>query len=214
MRKILCLLVMLATIGTAAYGQVDEGTSQPTALNFDQDQLLNRLAALKPFKPEKGESESGYAFVVTQEEFKKSLVFLSKEKVDEVIEGFVSATAFSFKSDTQFLMLTRWEDQESASNFMKIRNEQWHLTDEAYPSLIKNVLYKEVDIAEDEKALLTRKTLEQGEEKPKITTSFISSRKHYLFECNLIGDYTETEVQKLILQIWRIIESEEQKGVR
>jgi hypothetical protein len=214
MRKILCLLVMLATISTAVYGQVEEGASQPTAFHFDQDQLLDRLAALKPFKPEKGESEPGYAFVVTQEEFRNSLVFLAEEKADEVMVGFVSAAAFSFKSDTQFLMLTQWKDQESASNFMKIRNELWHLTDEAYPSLIKNVLYKEVDIAKDEKALLTRKTLEQGEQKPKITTSFISSRKHYLFECNLIGDYTETEVQKLILQIWKIIESEGKKGAR
>jgi hypothetical protein len=214
MRQFIVLLIVFAAICTTAYGQVEEGTSQSTALNFDQDQLLNRLAALKPFKPEKGESESGYVFVVTQEEFKKSLVFLSKEKVDEVIEGFVSAAAFSFKNDTQLLTLTQWIDQESARKFMKVRNELWHLTDEAYPSLIKNVLYKEVDIAEDEKALLTRKTLEQGEEKPKITTSFISSRKHYLFECNLIGDYTDSEVKKLILHIWKIIESEEKKGTR
>jgi hypothetical protein len=213
MKQFIVLFVVFASICTAAYGQVAEGTSQPTVFTFDQDQLLNRLASLKPFKSERGESEPGYAFVVTQEEFKKSLIFLSKEKVDAVMENFVNAAAFSFKDNTLFLMLTQWKDRASAQKFMKVEDELWRLKDEKYQQYIKEVVYEGLDIAKDEKALLTRKTLKQGEQQQDVTT-FVSARKTYLFECTLIGRYKDSEVKKLILQIWKIIESEEQKGTR
>lgn len=213
MKQFIILLVAIASICSAAYGQVEEGVSQSPAFQFDQEQLLSRFAALEPFKPEKGENDSGYAFVVTQEDFRNSLIFLSKEKIDEVMANFGNAVAFSFKNDTQFLMLTQWKDRESAQAFMKVENELWRLKDEKYKQYIKKVVYKEIDVVKDEKALLTRKTLKQAEQKQEATT-FVSARKNYFFECTLIGGYTDSEVKKLILQIWKIVESEEKKGVR
>jgi hypothetical protein len=213
MKQFIVLLVAIITISTAAYGQVEKQASQTTAFNFDQEQLLNRLAALKPFKPEKGESASGYAFIVTQEDFRDSLIFLSKEKIDEVMGNFVSALAFSFKDNTLFLILTQWKDRASAQKFMKVEDELWRLKDEKYQQYIKEVVYEELDITKDEKALLTRKTLKQGEQQQEVTT-FVSAKKTYLFECTLLGGYEESKVRKLILQIWKIIESEEQKGAR
>lgn len=213
MKAFCVLLVAIITMCTAAYGQGEEGVSQSPALQLNQDQLLNRLATLKPFKPDKGEAESEYAFVVTQEEFRKSLVFLSKENVDEAMKGFVSAAAFSFKGNTQFLMLTQWQDQEAAQKFMRVEDELWRLKDKEYQQYIKQVVYKEIDITKDEKALLTRKTIKQGKQKQDVTI-FVSAREKYLFECTLIGGYTDDEVKKLILQIWKMIESEKKKGAR
>ena len=209
------LLVLFASICTAAYGQAENGASQSSAFQFDQDQLLNRLAALKAFKTDKSEAGSEYAFVVTQEDFRSSLVLLIKEqeKVDKIMANFRNAFAFSFKSDTQFITFTQWTDHESAKNFMNLRYELWRLTDEKDPNLILDVQYQEIDLIKEEKALLTRKTLGQDEQKYP-TISFLSSRKNYVFECNLIGNYNDQEVKKLILQIWKIIESEEKKGKR
>ena len=127
--------------------------------------------------------------------------------------NFVSALAFSFKDNTLFLMLTQWKDRASAQKFMKVEDELWRLKDEKYQQYIKEVVYKELDITKEEKALLTRKTLKQGEQQQDVTT-FVSARKNYLFECTLIGGYQESKVKKLILQIWKIIESEEQKRAR
>jgi len=208
MRKILCLLVMLATICTAAYGQDDERASSSTAFQIDHDRLLNRLADLKLFKPVKGESEAGNAFVVTSEEFRKSLLFLSEEKADEVMESFVGAAGFSFKDNSEFLMLTQWKDPTSVQGFMKVEEELWRLKDKEYQQYLKEVVYEEIDITKDEQALLTRKQIEHGGQRHDATT-FVSARGNYLFECTLIGTYNDKEVKKLILQIWKIIESEE-----
>lgn len=208
MKKILCLLVILAAMCTAAYGQGGEGTSTSTAFQLDQDRLLNRLAGLKPFKPEKGEPGPGYAFVVTPEEFRKSLLFLSEEKADEVMKDFVGAAGFSFKDNSQFLMLTQWQDPASAQAFMKVEEELWRLKDKQYQQYITKVVYEEIDVAKDEKALLTQKTIEQAGQRHDATT-FVSARGNYLFECTLIGNYKDSAVKKLILQIWKIIESEE-----
>lgn len=213
MKQFIILLVVIAAICTVAYGQDEKGASQSAVFSFDQEQLLNRFSALEPFKPEKGETGSGHAFIVTQEDFRNSLLFLSKEKIDEVMEGFVNAEAFSFKNDTQFLMLTQWRDPASAQAFMKVENELWRLKDEKYKQYIKKVVYKEIDVVKDEKALLTRKTLKQAKQKQEATT-FVSARENYFFECTLIGGYTDSEVKKLILQIWKIVESEEKKGAR
>ena len=127
------------------------------------------------------------------------------------MDGFVGAAAFSFEANTQFLMLTQWQDQEAARKFIKVEDELWRLKDKEYQQFLKKVVYEEIDIAEDEKALLTRKTIQQGEQKQAVTT-FVSARGKYLFECTLIGDFTDREVKKLILQIWDVIESEEKKG--
>jgi hypothetical protein len=213
MRKILCLLVLLTIIGTAVYSQAEEQTLPFAVVNFDKDQLLNRLATLKPFQSEKGGAGLGYAFSVTKEEFRNSLAFLAQEKTEEMMKDFGMAVAFSFKDNTQFLVLTQWRDHEAAKKFMRMRDELWRLTDEKYKSHIKNVDYEELEIAKDEKALLTRKTIEQAGQKQDITT-FVSARKSYLFECTLIGTYNDSDVQKLVLQIWKIVESEEKKGMR
>jgi len=213
MRRFFVLLVAIAAICTAAYGQGEEGVSRSTAFQFDQDQLLNRLAALKPFRPDKGEPGPGNAFVVTHEEFRKSLLFLSEEKADEVMEGFVGAAAFSFKDNSEFLMLTQWQDSASAQAFMKVEEELWRLKDKEYQQYIKEVVYEEIDVAKDERALLTRKTIEQVGQKHDATI-FVSARGNYLFECTLIGTYKDSEVKKVILQIWKIIESEAKKGAR
>jgi hypothetical protein len=130
-----------------------------------------------------------------------------------VMKVFGMALAFSFKDNTQFLVLTQWRDLESAKNFMTVRDELWRLTDGKYRSYIKDVTYEPVDIGAGEKALLTRKTLEQGGRKQDVTT-FISARDAYFFECTLLGNYESSEVKKLILQIWKIIESEAKKGQR
>ena len=216
MKTLYILFVAVAFICTTAYGQIEEGGAQPTAFHFDHEQVLNRLAALKPFKTEKGEYEQeGHSFLVTQEDFRSSLVLLIKEqaKIDEIMANFRNAFAFSFKSGTKFLTLTQWIDPEAAKNFMNLRYELWRLTDEKDPSLIIDVQYQEIDLLKDEKALLTRKTLGQDEQKYP-TTSFLSSRNNYVFECNFIGNYNDKEVKKIILQIWKIIESEEKKGTR
>jgi hypothetical protein len=104
MRNIFCLLFILATLCTAAYGQEEEGASQSPApaLQFDQDQLLIRLATLKPFKPDKGQFQPGDAFVVNQEDFRSSLSFLSEEKVDQIMENFGIAVAFYSRTIRNF----------------------------------------------------------------------------------------------------------------
>jgi hypothetical protein len=208
------LFMVVACICIAAYGQVEEGVSQPTAFQFDQDRLMNRLADLKPFKSEKGEFEQERSsFLVTQEDFRSSLILLSQERADEIMKDFGSAMAFSFRDNTQFLMLTQWQDQEAAQQFMGIEDEVWRLKDKAYEQYITKVAYKEIDITKDEKALLTRKTLKQREQTQNVTI-FVSARGKYLFECTLIGGYADSELKKLILEIWKIIESEEKKGAR
>ena len=214
MKAFFILLAAVSFICTAAYSQVDEGVSQPTAFHFDHEQVLNRLAALKPFKSDQGEYEQERdSFLVTQEDFRSSLILLSQERADEIMKDFGSAMAFSFRDNTQFLMLTQWQDQEAAQQFMGIEDEVWRLKDKAYEQYITKVAYKEIDITKDEKALLTRKTLKQREQTQDVTI-FVSARGKYLFECTLIGGYTDSEVKKLILEIWKIIESEEKKGIR
>jgi hypothetical protein len=216
MKTFFIIAVTVSFICTAAYGQGDKGASQTTAFPFDQDQLLKRFSALTPFKTEKGEYEqAGYSFLVTQKDFRSSLTLLikEKEKIDEIMAQFDSAAAFAFKDGTQLLTLMQWVDDESAKHFMQLRYELWRLTDEEYKKFIKKVVYEEIDITKDEKALLTRKTIQQGGQKQDVTT-FVSARGEYLFECTLIGEFTDREVQKLTLQIWKIIESEEKKGTR
>lgn len=214
MKQFVVLLIAIACICTAAYGQVEEGDSQPMAFHFDHAKVLNRLATLKPFKSEKGEYEQEKSsFLVTQEEFRSSLTFLAQERADEIMKDFGNAMAFSFRDDTQFLMLTQWQDREAAQLFMKIEDELWRLKDKEYEQFLKRVVYEEIEITKDEKAFLTRKTIQQGEQKQDVTT-FISARGKYFVECTLIGGYTDREVKKLILEIWKIIESEEQKGRR
>jgi hypothetical protein len=211
MKKFFILLVLVTIIGAAAYVQCEEQAPPFAVTQFDKDRLLNRLAALKPFQSEKGGTGPGSALFVKQEEFRNSLLFLSPEKADAVMKDFGMAVAFSFKDNTQFLILTQWRDQGSAKNFMQVRDELWRLTDEKYKSHIKNIDYEELEIAKDEKALLTRKTIEQGNQKQDVTT-FISERKDYFFECTLMGSYNDSDVQKLVLQIWKIVESEAKKG--
>ena len=213
MREFFVLLVFLSLIGTTPPGQAQEQAAPFTVAQFDKDRLLNRLADLKPFQAEKGDPGLGYAFSVTREEFRNSLLFLPPEKADEVMMDFGMSLAFSFRENTQFLILTQWRDQESAQRFMQVEGELWRLKDEEYKKYIKEVDYKGIDIAEGEKALLTRKTIEQSNQKLDATT-FISARKDYFFECTLMGTYNDSEVKKLILQIWKIVESEAKKGMR
>lgn len=208
MKQFIILLVIIVSICTAPYGQGEEGTSPSTVFQFDHNRLLNRLAGLKPFKPEKGESEAGNAFIVTPAEFRKSLLFLSEEKADGVMEGFIGAAGFSFKDNSEFLMLTQWKNPASAQGFMKVEEELWRLKDKEYQQYLKEVVYEEIDIAKDEQALLTRKQIEQVGQRHDATT-FVSARGNYLFECTLIGKYADKDVKKLIQQIWKIIESEE-----
>jgi hypothetical protein len=85
----------------------------------------------------------------------------------------------------------------------------WRLKDKKYQQYLKEVVYVEIDVTKDERALLTRKTIEQAEQRHDATI-FVSARGNYLFECTLIGTYRDKKVKKLILQIWKIIESEEQ----
>jgi len=206
MRHFFVPLVILLLIG-AATGSLAQEKAAPFAVSqLDKDRLLSRLADLKPFQAEKKGIPPGYAFPVTREEFKNSLLFLSPVRTDEVMNTFGMALAFSFKENTQFLILTQWKDGEAANNFMKVRDELWRLTDEKYQSYIKNVTYEPLDIGEEGKALLARKAIEQGGQKQNVTT-FISSRNAYFFECTLLGNYESSEVKKLILQIWKIVES-------
>jgi len=213
MRIIVCILIILSSICTAVYAQVGEPSSSFAVAQFDKDRLLNRLADLKPFQAEQGGTGSGSAFAVTREDFRNSLLFLSSERTDEVMKDFGMALGFLFKDKNQLLTLTQWRDDGSAKNFMQVRYELLHLTDEQYRSHIKNVNYEELDIGEGEKVLLTRKTLEQSGQRQDITM-FISARKAYFFECTLMGTYESSEVKKLILQIWKIVESEAKKGTR
>jgi len=213
MRQFFVLLGLLTLIGTAIYGQAQEQAPPFAVTRFDKDQLLNRLAVLKPFQTEKGKTGAGYAFAVTAEEFKKSLLLLPPEKTDEVMKSFGMALAFSFKENTQFLVLAQWRDGDAAKNFMKMRNELWRLTDEKYRGYLKNVAYESLDTGEGEQVLLTRKTIEQGSQKQDVTT-FISARNAYFFECTLMGNYENDEAKKLVVQIWKIIESEAKKVQR
>ncbi|OGP55423.1 MAG: hypothetical protein A2Y65_12480 [Deltaproteobacteria bacterium RBG_13_52_11] len=213
MRKILCLLVLLTIIGAAAYGQAQEQAPPFAIAQFDKDRLLNQLAVLTPFLSEKGGAGLGYAFSVKKEEFRDSLALLAQEKTEEMMKDFGMAVAFSFKDNTQFLVLTQWRDHETAKKFIRMRDELWRLTDEKYKSHIKNVAYEELEIAKDEKALLTRKTIEQAGQKQDVTT-FVSARKDLFFECTLMGNYNDSDVKKLVLQIWKIVESEAKKGSR
>ena len=213
MRQFFILMILLALIGAATSGPAQEQTAPFAIAQFDKDRLLNRLADLKPFQAEKGGTVPGYAFPVTKEEFRNSLLFLSSERTDEVMNAFGIALAFSFKDNTQFLILTQWRDQKSAERFMQVEGELWRLKDEEYKKYIKEVDYKDIEIASGEKALVTRKTIEQGGQKQDVTT-FISARKDYCFECTLMGTYENSEVKKLILQIWKIVESEAKKGQR
>jgi len=211
MRTFFVLLVLVTIIGATTYGQAQ---APPFAITqFDKDRLMNQLATLKPFRSEKGGAGPGSAFFVKQEEFRDSLLFLSPEKTDEVMKDFGMAVAFSFKDNTQFLILTQWRDQKSAQRFMQVESELWRLKDEEYKKYVKEVDYKDIDIAEGEKTLVTRKTIEQGGQKRDVTT-FISARKDYFFECTLMGSYNDSEVRKLILQIWKIVEAEAKKGMR
>jgi len=213
MRHFFVLMILLALIGAATAGLAQEQAAPFALAQFDKDRLLNRLADLKPFQAEKTGSVPGYAFPVTKEEFRNSLLFLSSERTDEVMEAFGMAIAFSFKGNTQFMILTQWRDQKSAERFMQVEGELWRLKDEEYKKYIKEVDYKDIEIASGEKALVTRKTLEQGGQKQDVT-SFVSARKAYFFECTLMGNYESSEVKKLILQIWKIVESEAKKGQR
>ncbi len=213
MRKCFILLAIVSIIGASAYARGAEQAAPFAVAQLGKDRLLSRLADLKPFQAERGGPGAGSAFPVTREEFRNSLLFLSPERTDEVMNDFGIALAFSFKDDTQFLILTQWRDQRSAEKFMKVRDDLWRLTDEKYRSYIKNVAYESLDIGEGEKALITRKTIEQGGQKQDVT-SFVSARKAYFFECTLMGTYENSEVKKLILQIWKIIESEAKKGQR
>jgi hypothetical protein len=213
MRKCFILLAVMSIIGASAYARGAEQVAPFAAAQLDKERLLNRLADLKPFQAEKEGLGAGSAFPVTREEFKNSLLFLSPERTDEVMNAFGMAIAFSFKSNTQFLILTQWQDQKSAEHFMQVEGELWRLKDEEYKKYIKQVDYKDIEIAEGEKALVTRKTIEQGGQKQDVT-SFVSARKAYFFECTLMGTYESSEVKKLILQIWKIVESEAKKGQR
>jgi hypothetical protein len=213
MRHFFVLLVLLSLIGAATSGPAQEQAAPFAIAQFDKDRLLNRLADLKPFQAEKAGTVPGYAFPVTKEEFRNSLLFLSPERTDEVMNAFGIALAFSFKDNTQFLILTQWRDEKSAERFMQVEGELWRLKDEEYKKYIKEVDYKDIEIAPGEKALVTRKTLEQGGQKQDVT-SFVSARKAYFFECTLMGNYESSEVKKLILQIWKIVESEAKKGTR
>ena len=113
MKQFIILFVAVAFICTAAYGQVEEGASQSQAFPFDHEQVLYRLADLKPFKIEKGEFEqAGYSFLVTQEEFRNSLMLLikEKEKVDEIMAQFnIPANLNVFPSFPRFRLLPRSE---------------------------------------------------------------------------------------------------------
>lgn len=213
MRTIFCILIVLSSICMAVYAQVGEPSYSFAIAQLDKDRILNRLANLKPFQAEKGGAIPGYVFPVTREEFRNSLLFLSPERTDEVMNAFGMAVAFSFRENTQFLILTQWTDSEAAKNFMKVRDELWRLTVENYKGNVKNVEYEALDLEKGEKALVTRKTLEQGGQKQDVT-SFVSARKAYFFECTLMGNYESSEVKKLILQIWKIVESEVKKGTR
>ena len=213
MRHFFVLLVLLSLIGATTSGPAQEQAAPFAVAQFDKDRLLNRLADLKPFQAEKAGTVPGYTFPVTKEEFRNSLLFLSPERTDEVMDAFGMAVGCLFKDKNQLLTLTQWRDDGSAKNFMQVRYELWHLTDEQYRSHIKNVNYEELDIGEGEKVLLTRKTLEQSGQRQDITM-FISARKAYFFECTLMGNYESSEVKKLILQIWKIVESEAKKGTR
>jgi hypothetical protein len=213
MRQFFVLSVFLALMCAVTYAQGEEQAPPFAIAEIDKDHLLNHLATLKPFQSEKGRAGLGYAFSVTKEEFRNSLLFLAQEKVNEVMNDFGLALAFSFKDNTQFLILTQWRDRDSAKNFIKVRDELWRLTDAKYQSYIKDVKYEPLDIGEEEKALLTRKTIEQGGQKQDVTT-FISARKAYFFECTLMGTYDDNAVKKLILQIWKIVEADTKKGAR
>ena len=206
MRKFVVLFILLTLIGLATTGHAQEqAQEQALASSFDKDKLLGRLADVKPFQAEKGGAGSGYAFFVKKEEFRESLLFLAPEKVDGVMKDFGMAVAFSFRDNTQFLILTQWKDSDAAKNFMRVRDEQWRLTDAAFKQNITGIDYKELDITGETKALVSRKTISQAGARQPVTT-FISARKDYFFECTLLGMLPDDEVKKLITRLWKIIE--------
>ena len=216
MRKFLVLFVLLGLIGLATTAHAQEQAPAPAVASFDKDRLLERLADVKPFQSEKGGAGSGYAFFVKKEEFRESLLFLSPEKVDGVMKDFGMAVAFSFKDNTHFLILTQWRDNGKdllGICLMKVRDEQWRLTDAAYKQYISGIDYKELDIAADTKALVTRKTISQTGQRQPVTT-FVSARKDYFFECTLLGMLPDDEVKKLIVRLWKIIEPFTDRAVR
>jgi hypothetical protein len=212
MRKFFALLVLAVIIGAAAYAWCQEQNPPIAISQFDTDRLLNRLGDLKPFQAEKGGTSSGYVFPVSKEEFRNSLLFLSSERADELMQDFGIALAFSFKQNTQFLILTQWRDGKSAERFMEVEGKIWRSKDNAYKQYIKELDYKDLEITAGEKALVTRKTIEQGGQRQDVT-SFVSARNAYFFECTLIGTYDDGEVRKLILQIWKTVESSTKKGM-
>jgi hypothetical protein len=211
MKIFMIFFIILAFVCPAVYGQSEKQPAPSAAALIDKDKLLERLAVLKPFQSEKGGPGLGYAFFVTKEEFKESLLFLAKEKVDAVMNDFTMAVAFSFKDNTQFLILTQWRDNDAAKRFMTIAGELWRLKDKEYKQYITAVDYEELDITTGEKALVTRKTISQAGQKQAVTT-FISARKDYFFECTLLGTFPDNELKKLIVQIWKIIEPFTKKG--
>jgi hypothetical protein len=214
MRKFFVWLGLLIVIGLATacvtgpaqqQGQEQPPAPASAASSFDKDRLLASLAAVKPFQTEKGGAGSGYSFFVKKEEFRESLLFLAPEKADRVMKDFLMAVAFSFKDNTQFMILTQWKDSDAAKNFIKVRDEQWRLTDAAYKQNITGIDYKELDTGGGTKALVTRKTISQAGERQPVTT-FISARRDYFFECTLMGMLPDDEVKKLIGRFWKIIE--------
>ena len=101
------LFIVLVFVCPSVYGQSEKQAAPTATAPIDKEQLLERLTALKPFQSEKGGAGLGYAFFVKKEEFKDSLLFLAQEKVDAVMNDFSMAVAFSFKDNTQFLILTQ-----------------------------------------------------------------------------------------------------------
>jgi hypothetical protein len=213
MKIFIILFIILAFVSPSAYGQPEKQTAPAATTPIDKEKLLEQLAVLKPFQSEKGGAGLGYAFFVTKEEFKDSLLFLVQEKVDAVMDDFGMAVAFSFRDNTQFLILTQWRDNEAAKRFMTIAGELWRLKDKEYKQYITAVDYEELDITTGEKALVTRKTISQAGQKQEVST-FISTRKDYFFECTLLGTLPDKEVKKLIVQAWKIIEPFTKKASR
>ncbi len=181
----------------------------PQVIAVDADRLLENLGEVKPFKTEGGESP-GYSFTVSTDEFRSSLLFLPAEQTDEVMKGFVGALAFSFKENTQFLMLTQWVDHTAADGFKKVEQDLWRLKDKEFQKFLKNVDYGEITVSRDEKAFLSRKVIDYGGQQYEATT-FVTSRGDYLIECTLIGSYTDKEIKGIITQIWKAVERAKKK---
>jgi hypothetical protein len=218
MRIFMILFIILAFVCPSVYGQSEKQTAPGATAPIDKEQLLERLAALKPFQSEKGGPGLGYALFASKEEFKESLLFIPRDKADAVMKDFGMAVMFVFKErdkdNTQFLILTQWQDNEAAKRFMAIAGELWRLKDKEYKQYITAVDYEELDIAADEKAQVTRKMIAPVGQQKQALTTFISARKDYFFECTLLGSIPGNEVKKLIVQLWKIIEPFTRKGSR